>query len=73
VAAPDPGFVEAWERLTMDRQVEAGMYTRDGDGYRMTLRGAVLMTRRSLPHAREARDRKDARAASALAPRAVTT
>jgi hypothetical protein len=72
-AAPDPGFVQAWERLTMDRQVEAGMYTRAGGGYRMTLRGAALMTRRSLPHAREERDREDARAASVLASPAVAT
>ena len=72
-ATPDPGFVEAWERLTMDRQVDAGNYTPDGDGYRMTLRGSLLMTRRSLPHAREQRDRADAQAAAALAPRAVTT
>ena len=71
-AAADAGFVGAWERLTMDRQVEMGVYARAGDGYRTTLRGAVLLTRRSLPHAREERDRRDAQAAAALRPRAVT-
>lgn len=70
-AAPDAGFVQAWERLTMDRQVELGMYVRDGDGYRMTLRGAALMTQRSLPHAREERSRRDADAAAALMPRGI--
>ena len=44
----------------MELQVEAGMYSRVGGDRRMTLRGALAMTRRSLPHAREERARRDA-------------
>ena len=63
-----PNFVEDQEHHVLERQRRLGLYVRDGEVYRPTLRGAYLMTWRLLPPLKGMRAARNARALQELEP-----
>lgn len=73
-ATPIPGqttgYVEHHERRGMEGQVGFGLYRRQGEEYRPTLRGAFLTTWRMLPPLKQLRAAENAKVVKAVLPRA---
>lgn len=61
-----PTFVDDLEQQVLERQCTLGVYVRDGDVYRPTLRGAFLTTWRLLPPLKGLRAAQNARSVKAL-------
>lgn len=61
-----PTFVDDLEQQVLERQCTLGVYWRDGDVYRPTLRGAFLTTWRLLPPLKGLRASRNARSVKAL-------